>query len=314
MEAAFPSTPVVITGAGGWVGRAAVEWTCRASEAHRLRLFGSRAGELATMCGSRLPIRPLSELARHDVEGALVLHLAFLTREKAGLLGEPEFLRVNQAIDDMVLAALEGGECRGVFVASSGAAVQAERGPGRDVYGLAKLMQEHRFLRWGAAAGVPVLAGRIFNIAGPYMNKLESYALSSFLTQAAAEGRICIQASTPVFRSYLHVLDLCEIVLRTLSAGVAPPMPVDLCGTLVTEMADVARSAAAAAGLPEAVIERAPVDWSRPSAYLGEPAVALALAGATGVRLRSFEQQVADTARHLGVGAQLAVDTCRAAE
>lgn len=289
----------VITGPTGWIGTAFLTYLARTlgpDWTGRVRLFGSSARRLKLPNGAELEVAKLDDLSQADVHGALIIHLAYLTKEKAELLGTREFLSTNTDIDDRVLDALRGGGALGVFVASSGAAAQAASGVDHHPYGVAKLIQEDRFLSCGLNSGVSVLAGRIFNLSGPHMNKLSSYALSSFLAQALETGRIRVAATTPVYRSYLGVLDLCELVCRTLLEGRPPATALDLCGPLVVEMADVARAAAEATGLTPDVVQRAPINWSSPSIYLGRSTDTLSLAGAIGLRLESFPEQVESTA------------------
>ena len=294
-----PPQRLVLTGPTGWIGTACLagfadrfgpDWTSRVA------LFGSTARPLRAPDGQVLAVRRLDSIGPADVEGALVLHLAYLTKDKAADLGDDAFTVMNRAIDAHVLRAVEGARPRGVFVASSGAAALAERGADRHPYGLCKLAQEARFLDWGARTGAPVLAGRIYNLAGPHINKLGAYALADFLVQALETGRIRIAAETPVYRSYLHVHDLCDLVIAALEREAAPSRPIDLCGPLVVEMQDVAEAAARATGLETSAIARGPVDFGRPSLYLGDATQTLGLARRLGVRLAPFERQVADTA------------------
>ena len=300
MSAAVP--PIVVTGPTGWIGRALL-----GRLAHRYgpgwsrsaRLFGSRETELAAPDGTLLPVRPLATITGADVDDALVVHLAYATKEKVELLGERRFTDMNLAIDDHLLAALDAGRPRALFVASSGAAALAATGRDRHPYGLGKLRQEDRMLAWGARAGIPVLAGRIWNIAGPFMNKVGSYAIGDMLTQARTVGRIHINATVPVFRSYLHVSDLAELLLLALAAGVERAGPVDLCGAEALEMGDIAERVAALAGLGPAAITRPSVDWTRPSVYLGDFSQIKALAMQLDHRLVGFDRQLADTATDL---------------
>lgn len=290
--------PIVVTGPTGWIGQALLTRIAAARGPgwhEQVRLFGSRTGELTAADGSVLAIRPLEELGGADVAGALVVHLAYLTKEKAELLGERRFTDTNLAIDDRVLAALSAGDPRAVFVASSGAAALAAQGIDRHPYGLCKLRQEDRLLTWSRDAGVPVLAGRIWNIAGPFMNKTASYALGDMLIQARRTGTIRIAAAIPVFRSYLHVEDLADLVLRALETGIGAAHPVDLCGGEVLEMGDLAERVAALTGLAPEAIVRAPVDTARSNVYLGQFAQTRTLAMRVGMRLAAFERQLVDT-------------------
>ncbi|WP_374944719.1 NAD-dependent epimerase/dehydratase family protein [Sphingomonas sp.] len=297
---AIDARPVVITGPTGWIGRAMLMRLAHARGpgwGASVRLFGSRTSDLTAADGSVLPVRPLETLTGADVEGAIVVHLAYLTKEKAELLGERRFIDTNLGIDDRLLAALEEGAPHAVFVASSGAAALAAQGRDRHPYGLAKLRQEDRLLAWGARTGVPVIAGRIWNIAGPFMNKAESYALGNMLTQARTTGTIRVAAAVPVFRSFLHVGDLCDLALSALSAGIGCAAPVDLCGAEALEMGDLAARVAALVGLGDAAITRPPIDWQRPSVYIGDFAATRTLAMRLGLPIAGFDQQLVDTDR-----------------
>ena len=291
---------IVITGPTGWIGNAFMAAVARDYEpewAGRVALFGSSARSIVAPDGTRIEMRRLDALCAADVDDAIVVHLAYLTKEKVELLGEHAFNKTNLAIDNLVLSALNQAHPRAVFVASSGAAAAAADGRDNHPYGLAKLKQEDRFLAWGQQSGVPVLAGRIYNLAGPWINKLGAYALSAFIVQALAERRITIEATVPVYRSYLHVNDLCRLVLATLDDRTAPAHAIDLCGAQEVEMADVAQAVAHVCGLSQADIARGEIDFDRPARYLGDPAATEALARHAGVALLPFVNQVGDTVR-----------------
>ncbi|MBY9063490.1 NAD-dependent epimerase/dehydratase family protein [Sphingomonas yunnanensis] len=290
---------LVITGATGWIGQAVLMRLAAAGDAdwrERVRLFGSRAATLTGADGSAIPVRALDTLAPDDVAGAHVVHLAYLTKEKAELLGERAFTDTNLAIDDRLLAACAAAAPAALFVASSGAAALAAEGRDRHPYGMCKLRQEDRLIDWGARAGVPVLAGRIWNIAGPYMNKTGAYALSDMLLQARRERRIRVAATIPVYRSYLHVEDLATLIIGALAQGIGSDRPLDLCGAEVLEMGDIAACVAIHCGLSPDAIERSAVDTRRSSIYLGSFPQTKGLALRLGVSLADFPRQLSDTA------------------
>ena len=135
----------------------------------------------------------------------------------------------------------------------------------------------------------------IGNIAGPYMNKIQSYALGDMLNQARKNGRIRIAAAFPVFRSYLHVLDLADLVLAALTAGVGGSGPVDLCGAEVLEMGDIAYRVAKLTGLSAGSITRPAIKWLQSNLYLGNFADTKVLAMRLGLSLAEFDRQLVDT-------------------
>jgi nucleoside-diphosphate-sugar epimerase len=294
--------PIVVTGPTGWIGTALLAAIARRRGPgwqREVRLFATTGRDHTAPDGSVLPIRALSSLTGTDTRGALVVHLAYLTKEKVESLGEQAFFATNSAIDQALAAALEDGPAAGLFVASSGAAALAAAGTDYHLYGVSKLLQEQRFLRLAERLDMPMIAGRIFNIAGPYINKIDSYAISAFIAQALRTGSIAIGATTPVFRSYLHVDDLCALVLGALEAGIGRFAATDLSGAEVLEMSDIAVAVAAATGLGRAAIHRAAVDHGRPSVYLGDSTHTRTLAMELGLDLAGFPQQVADTLAYL---------------
>lgn len=268
--------------------------------ADRVTAFASSERVMELPSGERLPVRALGSIGPDDVAGAHVIHLAYLTKEKAAELGERRFFDGNIAIDDAVLDALAGKPAASVFVASSGAAKLAATGVDLHPYGMAKVRQEARFLEWAAAGGVPVVAGRIFNIAGPHINKLEAYAVSNFILQALNCKKIEVQANIPVFRSFLHVDDLCDLVIGMGLRKISRPRPIDLCGAEVVEMADIAALVAAQTGSPP--VRRATLDYGRASEYLGNFPHTKVLAMELGFDLKSLSAQINDSVHWISGG------------
>jgi nucleoside-diphosphate-sugar epimerase len=259
-------------------------------------VFGSSAGELFLHDGSRLQVRPLASMTGEDVADSHVIHLAYLTREKADVLGHAAFATTNREIDARVMAAIRDAAPTSLFVASSGAAAMAEADEDSHPYGTGKLEQEDRFLTRARAHQVPALIGRIFNIAGPFINKLDAYAIGSFCLQALEHGEIKVAASTPTYRSYLHVDDLCTLVIEAALAGVGRDRPIDLCGAEVLEMEDLARVVARVAG-GEVGVVRPVLNCDSTSAYLGRYPDTGTLALQLGVSLADVRQQAVDTFR-----------------
>lgn len=290
----------LVTGPTGWLGTATLHWL-RAllgdEFAERVSAFGSSARGL-DIAGAPLPVRPLADLAPEDVDGRIVFHFAFLTRDKVGAIADDAYAATNLRIDDSLLRAMEGGGTRGVFVASSGAAGRIGPGGVTDLYALLKLYQETRFAEVAAGTGAPAFIGRIFNVAGPFGNKTGHYALASFITQALGARRIAITADRPVFRSYVHVLDLVALAAASLEGGRPPAQPIDIAGAQVVEMGEIAAAVAETLGGGVA-IDRPRLTGAPPSVYLGDPTPFAALALGAGLPLVDFRGQVADTAAHL---------------
>lgn len=300
-------TRFVLTGPTGWIGSALLALMNRTGDPDALTasetvsLFGSNRGTIALGDGRHLPVRALSDITPDDVAGSHVIHLAYLTKDKVTALGEAEFLRTNKAIDDALFAALSVAAPASLFVASSGAARLAKSGYDKHPYGLAKLSQEARFLDWARQKTVPTLCGRIFNLAGPHINKLDAYAVSNFAVQALNDKRIAITAAQPVFRSFLHVEDLSRIILRAARQGIGGERPIDLCGAELLEMQDIAQLVAQEIGGP-IPLDRPAIDFDARSDYLGSAQDTWIIAKKLAIELTGIRKQVGDTVdwiRHL---------------
>lgn len=284
---------ITITGATGWLGLALQDIlhnTCGSSIFEHVQLYGSHSRIILGPDGHERVIRPLSDLAHADLRGHLVFHFAALTRDRLSAVSADDFRAASRAIDDTVLKAMERTPPHAVFVASSGAAALHD-----EPYANAKREQERRFLR----TGVPTLAGRLYNLAGPYINKLNGYALSSCIVQARDAGRIVLNADHPVYRSYAHVGDVLSLMLAALQTGAGRDVPFDLAGDQVVELRDVAT--AVAQHLP-ATISRPACDEAWVNQYVGDPQALQDWAAQFGHALRPFAVQVADTVRFLVPG------------
>src|SRR5271167_989881 len=79
---AEPDVHFVVTGGGGWLGRAALEildGVYGGELGKRVSVFGDRAKMLGLRSGRRIQSRPLSELADSRA-GSIIFHFAYLTR------------------------------------------------------------------------------------------------------------------------------------------------------------------------------------------------------------------------------------------
>jgi nucleoside-diphosphate-sugar epimerase len=135
----------------------------------------------------------------HDV----LLHFAYVTRDRAASLGWERYIAANKAITAIVVEAIDRHQ-PDVFFASSGAAEQSgtlETNP----YAALKRADEV-VLR--AAAGGRCAVARIYNVAGPYVTKPDSFLLTDLVTQSFQHTSLQLTGRRPTFRSYVDVEDV----------------------------------------------------------------------------------------------------------
>lgn len=294
---------IVITGAGGWLGMAALDALKRAlgNEFHgRVCCFGSRERALRLVDGTEIVQYPLSGIRHLDQRPTMILHLAFLTKEKASAMDEPTYRGANRDMASMVLDAADAIGADRIFLASSGAAKLADE-PQRPadfrLYGELKREDEDRFAKWaGEGPGRCVAIGRIFNISGPYINKHQSYALASFIVDALAGRPIKVRAPHPVVRGYVAIEELISLIFAILVEG-RPGVTRFETGGEPMELKAVAE--AVAAQFEGATVERASIVNPVPDTYLGEDSSYQKMLDRYRIDSISFEQQVFETARYL---------------
>ena len=130
VEQALAASParIVITGAGGWLGMATLELLEAAlgpDFAARIACYGSTCRKLRLVDGTIVEQSPLAEMAMLDPCPSLVLHLAFLTKDRAEAMAADDYAAANRKLSATVLAALDPIGAEAVFVASSSVAGSA---------------------------------------------------------------------------------------------------------------------------------------------------------------------------------------------
>ena len=291
--------PVVVTGAGGWLGQAVLEMLCAAlgdDFAARVTAFGARPRRMVMRSGRSVPVHALDTIGLLEKPGAFVVHLAFLTREHAASMGLPAYTAENRKISGHIQEFLKRCGTRGIFIPSSGAAYTGttlEENP----YGALKREDEDIFARLANGLGIPTAFPRIFNLGGPFINKTDSYALACILSDIAAGGPINLRAAHPVWRGYAHVGDVLNIGLGALlhrhNAG-----RFDTGGEAI-EIGSLASRAAQLLTGRQMTIHRPAWADGPADTYLGDVTQYNALATQLGVTPRSLDTQIIDTADYL---------------
>lgn len=303
----------VVTGANGWLGRAtlaALRAALGDAFGARVTALGSRPGSI-DVAGVTLPVQPLLDWTPPPGERLLVCHYAFLTMDKVAGMSADDYVARNEAIRQAVLGWIAGGVVHGALVPSSGAvydylrglddpAVAAARNPNAVLYGRLKYEDELAFQQACAASGVRLVMPRVFNLAGPCINKFDAYALASFIAQLLQGGAITIQARRPVLRSYYYIGDLLALCLGLLLRGDVPAaLCFDTAADETVELEALAQRVAAVLGI-DAAPQRAPLDPAlAPDRYAGDRAAIAGLERLLGVQPLGLDRQIAATARYI---------------
>jgi nucleoside-diphosphate-sugar epimerase len=292
---------IVVTGAGGWLGLATLELLHRAlgpAFAERVVCFGSNTRTLSLRGDVEVSQLGLERIGELPARPSLVLHLAYLTRDRAEAMPAEDYEAANRALSNRVLGALEPIGAQAVFIPSSGAAYSADDPAAPDalrLYGRLKAEEEAAFADWAHRTGGRAVIGRVFNLAGPYINKLQSYALAAFIGDALADRPIEIRATRPVYRSYVAISELMSMVFGLLTDPGDGVIAFDTAGEETLEMQQMAEAVQTALGKPHET-HRPPMETRCPDIYVGDRRVYSQLCRSQYVEAVDFPAQVLETA------------------
>lgn len=270
---------ILVTGASGWIGSATLHMLKSAlgPEAFtlRVRAYAGRARTLRLMDGTDVPLLPLEALGEVESDPSLLFHYAFLGKERVGEMSLADYVAANERITAIVRGAVARLQPAGMFLTSSGAVYRADRTIESDLaanpYGVLKHRDEMMFAEACADAGTKLVTARVFNLSGEYINKLSSYALSSFILDALAGRPIEVRAKRRVERSYVYVGDVITLALACLLDH-GPAQPVfDAAGERVIEVGELAALVREICGRQDLPIQRGPMDETLPAdRYVGD--------------------------------------------
>jgi nucleoside-diphosphate-sugar epimerase len=299
------SRRIVVVGARGWIGRTALallqDALGAAGFSERVVCFGSSAGLVDLENGLTVPQRPLGELAALERKPTLLLHLAFLTKDKVEGMDPEAYAAANRALSRQVLDALEPIGADRLFVASSGAAAFAEDPEAKAdlrLYGGLKREDEDLFAAWAEAEPDRRRAAvaRIYSVSGPYINKHGTYALASFILDALAGRPIEVKAPMRVLRSYVAVRELLSLVFALLLADEGAAAARFDTGGAALELGEVAAAVAEALG---GEVVRRPITQDEENRYVGNDEAWRALLSEYRIAPLALGDQVRETAAYL---------------
>lgn len=292
---------IVLTGASGWLGRATLDLLQDAlgdDFRQRVFCFGSKQADVRLYDTQIITQQPLADLHTLSSQPTLLLHFAFLTKDRAEKMPPADYRAANRRIRQSVLDALDVIGVEAAFLASSGAARFAAdvlATPAMQLYGALKLEDEEAFAAWAEKKGKKLALARIFNLSGPHINKLPSYALSSFIVDALAGGPVVVRAPSDVRRGYVAIRELMSLVFALLLDQRREVVRFDSGGDDI-ELGGLAAMIASQEGC---TVERPSRDDGRADVYLGDGRGYQRLLDQYGIDRVSLADQIAETAEYL---------------
>jgi len=210
---------IIIIGATGWYGRVLLhEYLETYGEVYtrqNLFLIASKNCKVIVYFNGNpieFPVFSLSDVTKLDLSTYHTLvWYAFLLKNQIKFIGASAWGAQNEQIASRVFELLEfNPKLRTIFF-SSGAVLEWSNLPKyeEDPYANLKLKYEELLnLKCECVVFYPYAS------IGQYVSNFESFAVSSFISQALSKGKIEINAEMPVVRSYASAHDFSRLILK----------------------------------------------------------------------------------------------------
>lgn len=301
---------VAITGAGGWLGQATLECLENALGAEfpmRVHAFGSYARTMNTRSGCTLEIKPLGDLRTLRRKPTLLLHYAFLTKDKVAETSLENYYAESRRITDLVVDAIPRIGATKVLFPSSGAVYGLPTNPDRmprpdpklNPYGTQKFEDESRFAQVCAADKTRLAIPRIFSLSGPFINKHDAYVLAAIINAALESRPVQLRVRKRVYRTYQGIRDLLDVAVAWLVSSDIRNRSVFDTGGEPIEVGDLARRVLAALRRTDLIITRPDPDGSSDDRYCGDEAAFSQFSQSVGIIPAKLDQQILETAAYL---------------
>jgi len=287
---------ILITGAGGWLGRSLLSTLLPSTPAEQLMALGSRSRTLI------VEGRPIEILAWDDADVAgfaptHIVHLAYLTRDRLVELGWSRYVAENVGLSARIVDLLALPTVRALVHTSSGAVAGLTESTAQPAtvqpYGLLKRIDELLFADECARRGQACVTCRVWSVSGPHVVEPHKYAFSDLILQALSGSDVTVRSANRVYRRYLDAGELMEVALRLGLAG--RTVVFDSGGTHV-EIGELARQIVEEIGVEGQRVQREESGAVEPDDYSADDALFLELAGETGVGITDLRGQIRRTA------------------
>ncbi len=216
----FNNHSIVIFGVNGWIGKALLDYLINNNlvPENNIIAISSSVKNIKLQNGKVINCITLEEALKLKLENVIFFHLAFLLRNLVSKMPLEQYLKGNETIKNNATRLIENLKPKTIIYTSSGAVYEENRTIATSIdknpYGYLKYQDELYFEKLAKSISADLIIPRIFNIAGPYINKMDMYAIASFVLRAIEKEEIIINAHNPVIRSYIQIFDLIEILLR----------------------------------------------------------------------------------------------------
>lgn len=288
---------VSVSGASGWLGKSTLEVLLASGyDMSKVIALASTQKMIHLSNGSTVQAHPISSPPAEIAETEMLIHLAYLTRDKVESTGFDKYVLTNLDLTSIALRWLEEYPIKSFITVSSGARNNQSTGnPETDIhanpYGFLKRVDELIFEDQCQRRGINSVITRLWGATGVDMQDAGKYAIGNFVISALNESAIHIMSGHRVVRRYVDSREFMEVCIRMAQAGISDNFdsggPEVEIGDLASE---IARQIDAEIKISRSISRNQPDDLYFPSGTAFEKN-----AISVGLELSSISMQISNT-------------------
>ena len=216
---------VTITGATGWLGKSTLEVLLASGhEMTNVIALASAEKKIVLSDGCTIQAHAISSPPPEIAETEILIHLAYLTRDKVESTGFDKYVLTNLNLTSIALSWLEKYPIKSFVTVSSGARNnQATGNPETDLhanpYGFLKRIDELVFEDQCKRRGINSVITRLWGATGVDMQDASKYAIGNFVISALTKNEIAITSGHRVFRRYVDSREFMDVCVRLAKSG-----------------------------------------------------------------------------------------------
>ena len=216
---------VTITGASGWLGRSTLEVLFASGyDMTKVIALASTKKEIHLSNGMNVQAYSISSPPPEIAETEMLIHLAYLTRDKVSATGFEKYVLTNLELTSIALSWLDKYPIKSFITVSSGARNNQSTGnPETDLsenpYGFLKRIDELIFEDQCKLRGINSVVARLWGATGIDMQDAGKYAIGNFVISALEKNKIEIKSGHRVVRRYVDSREFMEVCIRLAKSG-----------------------------------------------------------------------------------------------
>lgn len=210
---------IVITGASGWIGRSMISTLIERfgpSIISKIECFGSKERTIQLSNNNSIFVRSMIEIPKNQRIDYFI-PVAFATQDKFNFLGLKQYESLNNYLMKIHLSTMEKNEIVNLLHFSSGIVSHPHYSgmlPSYATYKKMKKQEEVWFAEKSNLIGAKHIFTRLFSITGTEIQDPSKYAIGSLISQAVNLRKIHIESGHKVFRKYVDIMEVCNLMLE----------------------------------------------------------------------------------------------------